>query len=573
MQAMASDTVAQIKARLSIMDVVSQFVKLERAGSTMKARCPFHAEKTPSFIVSPDRGTYHCFGCGVGGDIFSFTEAIEGVDFKGALKILAERAGVPLVYEKSENKDERDRLREAMEAATIFYTNKMNEEVQAYLEKRGIKESTIKAFRIGFAPGGWHELAEYLKEKRFSEKELLDAGLGKKNEKGVYDRFRSRIIFPMSDSAGRVVAFSGRIFGTALQGDSEAPKYINSPETLLYKKSEVLYGFDRAKQAIRKHNFAVLVEGQMDLVATHQAGFTNAIAVSGTAFTGEHATLIKRMTDNLLIALDADEAGVKAAARAARAALAAGLHVKIAQLPTGVDPADLLQKEGEEAWKKTIREAKDIITFLLDTLEERLPQKDRFRRHVEFAVLPFLMDVQSPIERDAYLREIASRLGVSETAVADALAKLKSNEPRALARPEERTPVAPAMIGRAKQSLGILLWQERLATPAIDVAAYRKGLEKALGKELLGKIAMVSASEAEALMFGAESLHGGSGNLRRDTESLLTVLERERLMGELAEATKELREAEAAGREPEMAACMERCKLLTEAIAHLGPTM
>ena len=225
-----ADTVQQIKDRLSIVDVVSQYVKLTRAGASLRARCPFHAERTPSFHVSPDRGTYHCFGCNVGGDIFSFVEAIEGLDFKGALKVLAEKAGVELVYERGgkEKKDERERLFELLEAATIFYTSKLSDAAKKYLKERGISDATIQAFRLGLAGDSWSDLSDALKSKKYTEREMLEAGVAKKNERGsLTDKFRNRIMFPIADTAGRIVAFSGRTFGDKAHPD--APKYLNSP--------------------------------------------------------------------------------------------------------------------------------------------------------------------------------------------------------------------------------------------------------------------------------------------------------------------------------------------------------
>src|SRR3990167_4795808 len=211
-----ADNVQQIKDRLSIVDVVSQYVKLERAGASLRARCPFHAERTPSFHVSPDRGTYHCFGCNVGGDIFSFVEAIEGLDFKGALKVLAEKAGVELVYERGgkEKKDERERLFELLETTTIFYTSRLSDAAKKYLKERGMTDATVQAFRLGLAGSDWSALSDFLKSKKFTEREILEAGVAKKNERGsLTDKFRNRIIFPIADSAGRIVGFSGRIFG------------------------------------------------------------------------------------------------------------------------------------------------------------------------------------------------------------------------------------------------------------------------------------------------------------------------------------------------------------------------
>ena len=594
-----ADTVQQIKDRLSIVDVVSQYVKLQRAGASLRARCPFHAERTPSFHVSPERGTYHCFGCNVGGDIFSFVEAIEGLDFKGALKVLAERAGVELVYERGgkEKKDERERLFELLEAATIFYTSRLNDAAKKYLKERGMTDATIQAFRLGLAGDSWSEASDYLRNKsagggsssggKFTDKEILEAGVAKNpagqqaaygagNERSrLLDKFRNRIMFPIADSAGRVVGFSGRIFGEAASPD--APKYLNSPETPLFHKSRVLYGFDKAKVAIRKLNCAVLVEGQMDLLASHQAGWANTVAVSGTAFTPEHAALVKRMTENLVLALDADEAGIKAAGRAARTGLQGGLNVKVARLPTGLDPADLIQKEGADAWKKAIRDSKDIIIFLLEVLEEHLPQKDRFRRAVETIVLPFLSDMQSPIAREQHVHEIARRLGVSEAAVSEALAKLPraagpsfTEDSRKEAVNSTRArPTASRSFGRARQAFAILLWQQSLTKPSIDVAGYARELEAAVGSEAFAALSALSEGEREALRFSAEKLHGKSANPERETKALLVVILKELLAAELDDATMALKKAENGKDEVEIERLMGVCKLLTTRIAQL----
>lgn len=576
-----SDTVQQIKDRLSIVDVVSQYVKLERAGASLRARCPFHAERTPSFHVSPDRGTYHCFGCNVGGDIFSFIETIEGLDFKGALKILAERAGVELVYERGgkEKKDERERLFELLEATTIFYTSKLNDAAKKYLKERGLTDATIQAFRLGLAGDTWSEASEHLRAKKFTDKEILDAGLAKKNERGsLTDKFRNRIVFPIADTAGRVVGFSGRIFGENASPD--APKYLNSPETPLFHKSRILYGFDKAKMAVRKLNCAVLVEGQMDLLASHQAGWANTLAVSGTAFTPEHAALIKRMTENIVLALDADEAGIKAAGRAARTALQGGLNVKVTRLPAGLDPADLIQKEGADEWKKSIRDSKDIITFLLDVLEEHMPQKDKFRRAVETIVLPFLSDVRSPIAREQYVHEIARRLTVSEVAVSEALEKLprhpeapREGESTSSAPPVKSevkiSPRAARAFDRARQAFAILLWQQSLGKPSIDVAGYARDLEAAVGPEAFAALSTLPEREREALRFSAENLHGKSPTPERETKVLLSVILKELLAAELDDATMALKKAENAGDEEEITRLMGVCNLLTTRIGQL----
>lgn len=565
-----ADNVQQVKDRLSIVEVVGQYVKLERAGTSMRARCPFHAEKTPSFHVSAERGTYHCFGCGVGGDIFSFVEAMEGLDFKGALKVLAERAGVKLEYSKGagQEKDAKDRLLELMEVATIYYAGKLDDSAKAYLKKRGLEEGTITAFRLGLSGDAWSEASDFFKSKKFSDAEIVNAGLAKKGERGgLIDKFRNRIMFPISDSAGRVIGFSGRTFGEKASPD--APKYLNSPETPLFHKSRVLYGFDRAKMHIRKHNFAILVEGQMDLILSHQAGWPNTVAVSGTAFTPEHSQLIKRMTENLVLALDADEAGIKAAGRAARAALQGGLNVKVARLPTGKDPADLIL-EDVEVWRAAIRDSKDIITFLLDVLEDHAKSPDNFRRSVELVVLPFLTDVQSPIAREQYIRETAQRLKVSEGAVAQAFDKTArvGGASRAAAAPEPAKKVAEEPRERARHAYSILVSQESQQKPAIDVKKYRTDLIEALGQESFDRFAKMPQAEQEAMRFSAELLTA-TGAVAKEAETVLAILRADRLSRELKATSEALQRAEAAGDEVEVERLMKQSRLYTQQIAKL----
>ena len=337
-----TDTVQQIKDKLSIVDVVSPYVKLTRAGRYWKGLSPFNKEKTPSFMLSPDRGSYYCFSSGQGGDMFTFIEKMEGVDFKGAMKILAEKAGVEIVFSKGgPDKEKVDRLRDAVQEAENFYARGLDEkgETYKYALSRGLTPETIREWNLGFAPDTWRALLEHLAGLGYTTQEMLDAGLIKEadEKRGTfYDRFRNRLMFPIRDSAGRTVAFTGR----ALAADDLA-KYLNSPETILYKKGQLLFGMDRAKDAIRTRGFAILVEGQFDLILLHQIGFQNTVALSGTALTDEHISLIKRYADNLMLALDADRAGLAAGQKHAITALRAGMRVKAVRLPPGKDPADL----------------------------------------------------------------------------------------------------------------------------------------------------------------------------------------------------------------------------------------
>ncbi|TXI09722.1 MAG: DNA primase, partial [Polynucleobacter sp.] len=369
--------VDQIKERLNIVDVVSTYVALAPAGKNYKGKSPFKQERTPSFYVSPDKGLYHCFSTGKGGDMFTFIQEMEGLDFKGALKVLADKAGVSLKNWNPKEKEEKDRLYEAMEEATKIFEDFLSRstEVKDYIRNRGIEENTIKEFRIGYVPDGWRNLYDTLKSK-FSDTELSLVGLIKKTEKGVYDTFRDRIMFPICDSSGRVIAFSGRIF----KDDGKSGKYVNSPDTPLFNKSDVLFAIDKAKNYIRKYNFTTIVEGQFDVISLHQAGFRNTVAVSGTAQAEStigkdkqvnNLGIIKRLSNNVVLAFDADSAGVSAAKRSAHIGMSLGMDVKIVDIVGGKDPADFLKDFGKDAWSKILKEAQHIILFYVKKIKER----------------------------------------------------------------------------------------------------------------------------------------------------------------------------------------------------------
>jgi DNA primase len=418
-----SDTVQQIKDRLNIVDVVGPYVKLTKAGKYHKGLCPFHKEKSPSFMVTPDRGFFHCFGCGKGGDLFTFVEEMERVDFKGALKILAEKAGVPIVYGQGEDKSARDRLYAVLEAARDFFVAHLDSAARGYLVDRGILGPLVTQWSLGYAPAEWRALVDHLRTKGFPDADMLSAGLGKKKEgtPHLYDTFRGRIIFPIRDSSGRVIAFTGRIF----PNEEGQAKYLNSPETALFEKSKVLYGIDIAKGGIRSLNSAILVEGQVDLLMAHQAGYTNTLALSGTAFTDEHAALIKRHTENLVIAFDGDRAGIAAAGRAASIALSAGLNVKVAAMPPGEDPADLIRRDSA-LWKQAIRDAVHVIDFYLAHLMKAGYDARQLKLEASRVVLPYVVQIQNAIDQAHFIQRVAEAIGVPEDAVRVELRKLEA---------------------------------------------------------------------------------------------------------------------------------------------------
>ncbi len=441
-----TDTTQLIKDRLSIVEVVQPYVKLTRAGKYFRGLSPFSKEKTASFYVSPDRGSYYCFSTSQGGDHFTFIEKMEGVDFRGALQILADKAGVEVQQLTPGDRiksDEKERLREAMSKADQFFASALTDgsPAYAYARERGLSPETITSWNLGLAPSGWRGLLEALSAQGFAPKELAAAGLIKEADEKPgtwYDRFRSRLMFPIRDTAGRTVAFTGR----ALEKDEQA-KYLNSPETDLFKKSEILFGMDRAKDAIRARGFAILVEGQFDLLLLHQAGFTNTIALSGTALSSVHLGLIKRYADNLMLALDADRAGLASSAKTALAALEAGMRVKAVRLPQGKDPADVVAEDGGKNFTELVKNSQSIIEFFLSVLAAQETDDFKLMRRVEETVLPLVVAVKSPLERNRYVEIIARALSQTPEAVREALPQLSATD-AAHVRPQSQNGYANA---------------------------------------------------------------------------------------------------------------------------------
>lgn len=428
-----SSTVEQVKSKLDIVEVVRGYLKLEKAGQNWKARCPFHNEKTASFFVSPARQSYHCFGCNRGGDLINFVEEIEGLDFISSLKMLADRAGVQLESlrpqtQNSSETNERELLSRVLESARDYYAGELqaNHVALDYLRLRGLTPETITSFQLGLAPDGWQNLCQFLQNKRFSESVMIKSGLALRSEKNnsIYDRFRSRIMFPISDQNGRVAGFSGRIFGP--ETEKSGGKYVNSPETPLYSKSRILYGYDKAKVAIRRENQCVVVEGQMDLLLSHQAGFGNTVAVSGTALTAEQLALIKRLTDNLVMAFDGDEAGVSAASRSINLALSAGFNVRLVAMPEKKDPAELIL-EDKKLWQELLENAKLVIDFLLDNLASKKLEKLALIHEIEKIVYPYLAALKNTHDVDHYIGKVAMLTQLPENSIREKLRAVRAN--------------------------------------------------------------------------------------------------------------------------------------------------
>jgi DNA primase len=538
---MAKDTVAEIKERLNIQDIISPYVKLHRAGRSMVGLCPFHKEKTGSFHVSLERGTWHCFGCGEGGDGFSFIEKVEGVDFKGAMKMLADKAGVTIEYTsggKHEDTSKKDRLRTLMNRAGEWYASHLaGSPAYAYAKKRGLSDDAIKGWGIGFAPDAWRTLLEALSAEGFTIPELLAAGLIKEadGKPGTYyDRFRNRLMFPIRDSAGRVVAFTGRALA-----DDDLAKYLNSPETELYHKSEVLFGMDRAKDAIRVRKFTMLVEGQMDLIHAHQAGFSNTVALSGTALTQMHLSLMKRFSENLMLVLDADPAGLKATARSAVLALQNGLRVKAARLPKGKDPADLISEDAAEFGKR-VAAGKPIVEFFLAELAQEYTDPHRLLRAAESIVLPLIQAIPSPMEREHFIQIAAQALGLSSEAVRESLKRLPKLTDDAPARP---VVAEPARVSRpVKEIRGEQLRAVLHAYPGTPLAERVKaGYCQITEAELVP-----SDVPPESVLFSVEQTFGENPS-EDAADELLRAFEEAVIREAYQEAVTNLRRAEAAG--------------------------
>lgn len=529
--------VDQIKERLNIVDVVSQYIKLQKAGKNYKGLSPFNKEKTPSFFVSTDRGLYHCFSSGKGGDIFTFVEEMEGVDFQGALKILAERAGIELVYENKGKRDKRDHLYDVLSEAKNYFKKNLSQKEIKYLHSRGLNDESIKKWEIGYVKDGWNNLYDTFSSK---EKELYKAGLIKKNDKGgYYDVFRSRIMFPINDSSGRVVAFTGRIYPE----NDEVAKYINSPETELFVKSRILYGYDLAKQSIRKHNFSILVEGQMDVIMSHQAGYTNTIAVSGTALTDDHLNIINRLSNNVVMAYDADRAGIASVGKSARLALLRGMDVKIVALPSGVDPADIV-KDDPAKWKKAIKEAKHVVEFYLDILTSGENDKRKLQLKVRDTVLPYISVISNKMDRAHFVSVISSRLSIPEEPIWD---ELKKVEQGTTMEPEARIRSSNIRTSRrdtiSKGLLGVYLWQKSIKTPNIDVSQLEKDVVSIIGESNFSKL-LESKNIHNRLIFYAEIAYGEADDVSKELTILLDDLKQEYLKKELSVLTLEIKEAE-----------------------------
>jgi len=441
----SDDVISRVRDSVDIHDVVSGHVTLRKTGKNYVGLCPFHAEKTPSFNVNPDKQIFHCFGCGVGGDVFKFLELQEGLNFPDALRKLADRAGISLPEsrprgESRKTDDERKTLLGVVADADAYFRLELEGQAgsaaRAYLAKRGVSDSIIREFGLGYARPEWDGLLRHLRQKGHAPPLLEKAGLVVRRSEGEghYDRFRGRIIFPIRDGNGNTIAFGGRVM------DDSLPKYLNSPETPLYSKSNVLFCLDKAKEAARKHDHFIIVEGYLDAIACHQHGVRNAVATLGTALTEGHLRLLRRFTKKLKLIFDPDPAGVKAALRSFDLLAGSGMSVKVVSLPGGDDPDTFLTKKGYDAFAACLRESLPLMDFVLaQVLKDG--QGATIAEKVERAgeILGFISRLPSGIEREHYLKKTAEALDVDEAVLRQEMAQQRT----AAAGPRERTAPGP----------------------------------------------------------------------------------------------------------------------------------
>lgn len=539
------DQVEEVKQKTDIVGVVGQYVALKKLGRHHKGLCPFHSEKTPSFMVNEEMGLYKCFGCGAGGDVFKFLMEVEGIDFRDALERLAEKAGVKLVNRKVDIGGDKQKLLEVMDLAARYYhwlltEGKSAEEARIYLRERKINEKLIETFNLGYALPGWDNLLNYLiKKKGYSEDLLEKAGLiSRRNGGGYFDKFRGRIMFPLQDSTGKVVGFTGRIL-PSLAKESE-PKYLNSPETEIYHKGKMLYGFYQARQAIREKKRAVLVEGQMDLISSYGAGVTESVAVGGTALTDDQIEMLARLGKTIYLSLDDDAAGIAAIKRAVEVSEKRGLEIKVVQIEGGKDP-DEIARNYPNKWKELVDNAVDVYEFVMT---KSLKQNDIGTvsgiKKVTEEVVPFLVKIENSVVREVWSKKLAEKLGVEASTVKLEIERFKSGRDSSERSPVKKVDTSESMDNKmeklAKRLVGGLLicpsakqkvkvWVKNVTLPG----ALGKALSIVLNTEDSDPIKVVEMVPAElrGLVQDAYMAEGEGETEERDVLGLTVQLLRE----------------------------------------------
>jgi len=574
------EIIEQVKDRTDIIEVASGYVTLSKAGQNFKGLCPFHAEKTPSFMVSPSRQIFHCFGCGTGGNVFTFVMKMEGTSFPETVRELARKAGIAIPeaqgFRPAQDSGIREKLEQLNEAAQAWFARNLTgaeagREARVYLKERGMFEDTLEAFGFGYAPEGWDGLLKHLVKTGFTIPELLAAGMivqkegaGKaKDVSAYYDRFRSRVMFPIRDLRRKVIGFGGRILGEGM------PKYLNSPETPLFNKGRALYLLEKAREAAGKTDTLIIVEGYFDAIALHQAGITNVVATLGTALTPDHIRTIRRYVAKVVLLFDPDEAGVRAALRTLDLFVDSSLGVKVVSLPSGDDPDTFIRNQGTEVFLQLQEKAPSLLDFAVahslnkagsTSIEDRIRSVDE--------VLRILQKTNNRLEKEEYTKRVAERLGVNQQRLIERYPELRAREARP-ARRESPAAAAPLAGARFKgtpeeRDLVHLLLQgqllpaevQRLEAETFSMPACRRIVEIALRSLEEGSRVSVRATLDEALADVAcatvatelSMLEQPYENVRQHVTDCLDRLERKKLEGTLGRLIAELRTAEREGR-------------------------
>ncbi|OGH90791.1 MAG: DNA primase [Candidatus Magasanikbacteria bacterium RIFOXYC2_FULL_39_8] len=451
-----SDDVQLIKDKLDVVDLIGEYVQLKPAGINHKGLCPFHHEKTPSFMASRERQSWHCFGCGKGGDIFTFVEEMEGMEFREALKYLADKAGIQLTnnFQNEVQSSQKNRIKEINRAAALFFHNFLlrmdaSKIAREYLHTRKLTDETIIEWQIGFIPDQWDLLTQYLLKKGFAIDDLVVSGLTIKKDnaniqcmKGFYDRFRGRIMFPIWDIHDNVVGFTGRVL---VETEHSGGKYVNTPQTPVYDKSRVVFGLNKAKKEIKHKDLIVMVEGQMDVIACHQTGMSNVIATSGTAMTEEQVRLLKRYSQNMNMAFDADAAGIAAAKRGIDIAIEEGMNMRVIQIPDGAgkDPDECI-KQNKQTWFDAVAHAEDVMQWYFNrAFAGKDIHNPKQKQVIATELLREIGRIPYAVERDHWLQELGVRLGVDVAVLRDDMARVKSEEKNNKPRNQETKKPTP----------------------------------------------------------------------------------------------------------------------------------
>jgi len=577
---MAEDPIAEIKNKIGIVDLVQSYLPLTKSGKNYKALCPFHNEKTPSFMVSPELGIFKCFGCGKGGDIFAFLQEMEGVGFGEALQTLAQRSGVKLhrsTYQSSPDEARRERLLEVNHLAGEYFhflltSHPVGKKALAYLtQKRGLSLETIKTFNLGYAPESWDSLGKFLIQKGYGVEEAAGAGLvlAKEKGRGFYDRFRGRVMFPLYSPSGRLTAFSGRILTEA----KDQPKYLNSPESPVFSKSRFLYGLHLAKTEIKKSGYALLVEGQLDLITPFQAGLKNVVATGGTALTMEQLRLLKRYTENLHLGFDADLAGNAALQRGITLAERLGLNLKVVLLPAGAKDPDDAVRQNQDLFLRVVEEAVSIYDYYFRYAKERYPGESGLdKKHRAQLIIPVVAQISNEVQKAYYVGRLAGELGVEESVVWKELKKSSSLPAKHEGSEVTSSPVTPRrplveeylLCLLLKSSLALAqpilykLGQKDFPDPLLNeifvaLKDYLLGRKRSFDMRVfLKKLTDEARARVEELyLFDLGDLDPESPLWEQEVGQAFAKVKEGSVRRELREITRKIRQAEQLGREEE----------------------